>query len=129
MFELPQIMRDAQMLARHAGAAQTQTAKNMANADTPGYRGQVYISFADAMSRGAQGDLRMRQTLPGHLAGSERAHFVLRDTGDPVDLNGNNVSIEAEMVRAASAQSQHTTAMTVYRASLEMMRTALGRGR
>lgn len=129
MFEMPQVMRDAQTLARYAGAAQTQTAKNMANADTPGYRAKKFEDFAEVMSSRSGRGFVMARTRPDHLSGLRPPAFAMQETDDPVDLNGNNVSIETEMVRAASAQSAHTTATTVYKASLDLMRTALGRGR
>ena len=129
MFEMPQVMRDAQALARYAGAAQTQSAKNMANADTPGYRASELQSFSDVMGGRSRDGVQMARRHPAHLLGPREASFAVRNTSDPVDLNGNSVSIETEMVRAARAQSQHTTAMTVYKASLDIMRTALGRGR
>ena len=129
MFEMPQVMRDAQALARYAGAAQTQSAKNMANADTPGYRASELQSFSEVMGGRGRDGVQMARRHPAHLLGPREASFAVRTTSDPVDLNGNSVSIETEMVRAAHAQSQHTTAMSVYKASLDIMRTALGRGR
>lgn len=129
MFDMPQIMRQAQALARHAGADQTQIATNLANADTPGYRGRRLEAFTLGDAGGRDGTA-LRTTRPGHMSGDARdAPFRVVATGDAADLNGNDVSIEREMVRAAEAQSRHTTAVTVYKASLDLMRSALGRGR
>lgn len=127
MFEMPKVMQTAQMSARHAGVAQTLSATNMANADTPGFRGKAVEDFSSLM-RGTGAALELKVSRSQHLSRTASASFSAKETGDPVDGNGNNISVEAEMVRAASAQSQHTTAMTVYKASLDLMRTALGRG-
>ena len=41
--------------------------------------------------------------------------------------NGNDVSIETEMVRGVDARRQHDAAMAIFRASLDILRTSLGR--
>ena len=45
MFENLQIFRMAHAMAAHAGARQTVVARNMANADTPGYTAQDIAPF------------------------------------------------------------------------------------
>ena len=126
MLEAPKLMTMAQDLARHAGMRQSQIAKNVANADVPGYRAQDIAGFADTYSR----QMDVKATRPGHLTSAElgrKAEYV--DIGGPASPNGNNVSIEAELVRGTDAKSQHSLALTVYRNSLDILRAAMGRGR
>ncbi|MFD1807778.1 hypothetical protein ACFSHQ_05285 [Gemmobacter lanyuensis] len=52
MFEKLQIVRMAQALAGHAGARQGEIARNIANADTPGYRARDMPDFAAAYADG-----------------------------------------------------------------------------
>ena len=128
MLDQPQIMRLAQAMAQHAVARQALIAQNMANADTPGYRARDVAPYRAALGDG--GD-PMRQTRRAHhssWAGSGAAQPIF-DMSAEAAPNGNTVSLEREMVRAADARSQHDRALAVYKAGLDMMRTALGRGR
>lgn len=128
MFETPDVLRMAQDLARYAGTRQTLVAKNIANADTPGYRAQDLPSFAEAYQ--SSGTAEMRQSRPGHMtAETSTAKWRPIDAGGTPSPNGNSVSLEEEMVRGTRAQSDYNLALTVYRSSLDVMRSALGRGR
>ena len=129
MFETPYVMKLAQNLARHSGARQAQIAKNIANADTPGYRARDVTAFSETF--GQSGTTRdIRTTRAGHMntlpLGTGYRTF---DLGGPASPNGNTVSVEVEMARGTDAKSAHETALTVYKASLDVLRMSLGRGR
>jgi flagellar basal-body rod protein FlgB len=64
-------------------ARQRITAQNLANSETPGYLAQT-VSFEDSLSN-AIGD--------GNVSGTQIATGT---TGDPVNINGNNVSVDGE---------------------------------
>ena len=129
MLETPTVMRVAQDLARYSGTRQAEIAKNIANADTPGFRARDLESFADTFQRFRQ-QLDARATRAGHMSASTaRPDWQRVEVGGQPSPNGNTVSLEEEMVRATRAQSDHTLALTVYSSSLEILRTALGRGR
>lgn len=126
MFEKLEIVRTAQALAAHAGARQGLVARNIANADTPGYRAQDLPDFAETLA----GDGAMRATRAGHLgaggaASADPQPQVARNAAGP---DGNGVSLEAEMVRAADIRQQHDLALSVYRSASGIIRTSLGRG-
>jgi flagellar basal-body rod protein FlgB len=127
MFEKLDITRMAQAMAAHAGARQGLVAANLANADTPGYRAQDLPGF-DRVYSGA-GDT-LRATRPGHVSakatGPRAEPVAVQGAADP---NGNTVSIEAEMVRAADIRQQHDMALSIYRSVGDILRTSLGRGR
>lgn len=129
MFETPNVMRLAQELARHSGARQSQIAKNIANSDTPGYRARDLESFSETYQQ-QRPTVDVRATREGHLlAGATRASWETVDVGGETSPNGNTVSLEQEMVRGTDAKSAHDMALTVYSTSLDILRTALGRGR
>lgn len=129
MFETPYVMKLAQSLARHAGARQTQIAKNIANADVPGYRARDLVDFSEAYQQ-SLADGGQKTTRAKHMtATAVQANFQTHDLGGEAAPNGNTVSLEEEMVRAAQAKSSHETALSVYRSSLDILRTTLGRGR
>lgn len=129
MLEVPEVMRMAQELARHSGARQSIVAKNIANADTPGFRARDIESFQKTYQQ-FETRIEARQTRAGHMEGDNGpARFgTIELTGRP-SPNGNSVSLEEEMVRATRAQSSHTLALTIYKSSLDIIRATLGRGR
>jgi flagellar basal-body rod protein FlgB len=126
MLEKMGITRMAQALAAHAGARLGVIAGNVAQADTPGYRARDLPAFAETYRTG--GDLRA--TRPGHIGAPAArglpAPVIATAASDP---NGNSVSLEGEMVKAAAARQDHAMALAIYRSSSDLVRTALGRGR
>ena len=126
MFEKLELTRMAQALAAHAGARMSLVAQNVAHADTPGYRARDLPPFA-AVYEGAGPDLRA--TRPGHIhPGNRAADARPLDAGGWADPNGNSVSLETEMIRAADIRQAHDMALAVYRNTSGIIRAALGRG-
>ena len=129
MFESAETVRMAQALARHSAERQAVVARNVANADTPGYRAEDVVPFAEIY--GTAPEHRPRATRPGHF---ETPAWV-RDVPVATDAraepapNGNSVSLEAEMIRAAEVRQSHGLALAVYKATLDLARAAIGRGR
>lgn len=128
MFEKLELTRMAQALASHAGARLGVVAKNVANADTPGYRAQDVGSFAESYARADHSS--MRTTRPGHSAGGADAQtgtMVERRASLAGAPNGNSVSLEQEMVKAAAARQDHDMALAIYRNTSSIIRASLGR--
>ncbi len=128
MFEKLELTRMAQALATHAGARMGVVAQNVAHADTPGYRAQDVASFAESYHQGGQTE--MRATRSGHFSGASGANdppLTLRKHSLAGAPNGNSVSIEQEMVKAASARQDHDMALTIYRNTSSILRASLGR--
>lgn len=120
------IMRMAGQMSAHAAARQASVARNVANADTPGYRAKDLRDFTESYT--APG-AAMRATRPLHLAsGSDiGAGRALVDAGGEPSPNGNTVSIEDELVRQADAKRQFDLSLSVYQSGLSLLRTSLGR--
>lgn len=123
MFEKLQIVRMAQAMASHAGARQGLISQNVANADTPGYKARDLADFATTY-RDATG---MKATRPAHFATGSQTLAMPQDGSALSDPNGNTVSIESEMVKAVEVRQQHDMALSIYRATSDMLRTSLGR--
>ena len=79
MFEPLDVTRIAQALAAHSGERLSLIAENVANADTPGYRARDLPDFAAAFQAG---DLSLRQTRSGHIAGGASLPAVVLAEGD-----------------------------------------------
>lgn len=129
MFERPEILRLAGALAAHTAERQSLVARNVANADTPGYRARDLPDFADIYRSGP--DATLRRSRPGHFAAGIDTAAPIRsiESAGPASPNGNTVSLETEMIRAVEVKRGHDIALAVYRSSLDMLRASLGRGR
>ncbi len=127
MFDRPEVLAMASAMAQNASTRLSAIARNVANADTPGYRAVDAASFQDSY-RGT-GTLSLQATRTGHLSAAEGVgdtQFVLRSDGN-MSPNGNNVSLENEMVSAAGVRRDHELALTIYKTSLGLLRASLGR--
>ena len=85
---------------------QSAIAANIANADTPGYRG-VDVSFAAALGR-AGSTLPLTGTDPRHLTGAGSSggdSLVL--SGGALRRDGNDVDVDGEMGKLARNQIEY----------------------
>lgn len=126
MFESLEVSKMARALAAHSGARLGVIAENIANADTPGFKAKDLADF-ESVWRDA-GGAGMKATRAGHLHGnalSEAPVLVRRD--GPASPNGNTVSLQGEMMRAAQVRQDHDTALAIIKNAGDVIRAALGR--
>lgn len=128
MFEKIEMMRMARAMGQHVAERQTIVARNIANADTPGYKAQDLQAFEDSY-RGRNDIPALRTTDERHLSTPDwspaAARVTSAETG--VSPNGNSVSLEDEMLKAAELKREHDLSLGIYRSALELMRTSIGR--
>ena len=126
MFEKIEMMRMARALGAHASERHLVVARNIANADTPGFKAADTASFADSYH--ASSLTPMRTTDPRHLATPDWSPLT-RQTVDETGLspNGNSVSLEEEMLKAAEVKRGHDLSLGIYSSALDLMRTSIGR--
>ncbi|MFQ6550771.1 FlgB family protein [Aestuariibius insulae] len=118
----------AHQMARHAGKHQALVAQNMANADTPGYRSQTVEDFRTVYSAPDRFDMRAtRQEHFGNDMRSDNWRTVASKDVGTMSPNGNNVSLETEMLRSVDAQRQHNRALAIYSHAMTVLRVSLGR--
>ena len=120
--QMPALLSLAASAAGHAAARQAVTARNVVNADTPGFRPSDLTPFAPE-----RGGFEARATRVGHMAGADARPWRAVAEKGPLDPNGNGVDLETEILRGVDAQRAHDRALTVYRSALDLMRTSLGR--
>jgi flagellar basal-body rod protein FlgB len=122
------IFRMAHAMASHAGARQAVIAQNIAHADTPGYRPSDVVPFRELVMAGSGSQMRATRERHLHGAGSPdapRIKTVAADgSGNP---NGNGVSLEDQMLNAVEAKRQHDRALAIYKSTLGILRSSLGR--
>ena len=125
------ILTLAKSLARYAGERQALIARNVAHADTPGYRAQDLTPFSQTYAaRAAMDDaaaFRPKTTRPGQETGLTRAGAEARDSAmkGAASPNGNTVGLEDQMLRAADAKREQELALGVWRKSLDILRAAM----
>ena len=103
-------------------------ARNIANADTPGYRPSDVAPFAKLLSQ--QGGPAMARTNGAHLApaggsGALRARQERRSA--EMSPNGNAVALDEQALKVADNETAHQMASGLHRKYLNLFRTALGR--
>ena len=127
MFYNLNVFKTAHAMATHAGQRQAVIARNMANADTPGYQPRDIEAFQTAFENTGR-QVAITATRQGHLNGASDpqpwAEFETAPSGDP---NGNGVSVEEEMLRAVEVKRQHDRALAIYKSSMNILRSSLGR--
>ena len=125
------LLRLSSSLAAHATARQVLVAENVAHADTPGYKARDLRPFDETL-RADQPGFAARATRPGHLAfGADPRGFETREqTALGAETpNGNTVSLEDQMMRAAEVRQSHAFALGVYSKALDILRAGIGRPR
>lgn len=128
MFTDLNVFQMASAMARYAGQRQAVIAQNIANADTPGYRARDIAAFTQIYRTG-DGVPAMRISRPGHQAAPDAYTSAAPRIAAqvPTDPNGNSVSIEQEMAKAVDVKRQYDEALAIYRSSLNILRSSLGR--
>lgn len=117
------ILQMAQDLAAYASSRQSIISQNIANADTPGYKARDTASFAETFAANAA----TRPARAGHIVFDTQAGVTESAAFSAESPNGNTVSIEDQMVRAAEVRHQHDLALGIYGKSVDILRAGMGR--
>ena len=113
-------------------ARQGLLAENVANAETPGYRGRdlAQYNFADQMGAFSSATVTTTATQPTHfsVSSSEGTSFgAQRMANFELTPEGNGVTLEDEMMKVTTNMMDYQAATTLYQKSVKILKTALGR--
>ena len=113
-------------------ARQGLLAENVANAETPGYRGRdlKVFAFEEHMRNLSAVRIGTTVTKPTHISapGTDSDGFGARQINSfKITPEGNSVTLEDEMMKVAANQIDYQTVTSLYTKSLKLIRTALGR--
>lgn len=108
--------------------------QNVANADTPGYISQD-LGKADFSAMVSNIDknkmhVALETSNPNHqLPPSQSARPKILVNKEPYDVkpDGNSVTLEEQMVKSNDVQMNYALMINLYRDSVDMIRTSLGR--
>lgn len=128
----PDLLKAIKSRMAWLGQRQAVLARNVANADTPGYRPRDLRAFSvSATPEAPRAPVAMTATAPGHLAGRRRhqGSFAERVDRDPYETApaGNAVVLEEQMAKLNHTAVSHRLASELYRKHLGMINTAVGR--
>lgn len=119
---------------RYLGQRQETLAKNIANANTPGYQAMDLAApdFQSAMNSAQS--VEMAATSPSHygVAMGTAAPSVAKEKPIvpwEISPDGNSVVLEQQMMEASSTQANYQMATELYRKYIGMMKLALGSNR
>lgn len=126
MLENLNILKMASAMARYASERHQVLSQNIANADTSDYRAKDLEPFADAYARFDAAKSSGDQTATSSNGSGSFAKLV--DMPGVETPNGNNVSLEEQLVRTGEAQANHETATVLYKKTLDMLRLTLNSG-
>lgn len=120
---------------KYHSARQAELAQNIANVDTPGYKATDvetpdFKKLVAGSGNPSARNLRLSATQAGHISGNTKnVSFRVVKRHDTYDLNpdGNNVSVEEEMMKASENQAEYTKVLNLYRKTTDLFKTALGR--
>ncbi|MFA6266494.1 MAG: flagellar basal body rod protein FlgB [Pseudolabrys sp.] len=109
--------------------------QNVANSDTPNYRGRDLVppKFEDAVAVSARPvqQVSLEATNPGHIGGGMSlggdGRYSTEKGGYEVAPTGNSVSLEDEMIKVANNQMEYQAATALYTRSLNLLKVALGK--
>lgn len=107
-------------------------AENVANAETPGYRGRDLsaFGFADHMRNMSTASVQTVATNPGHIVtiSADGDGFGTQQLNNfEVTPEGNGVTLEDEMMKVTNNQLDYQAVTALYSRSIRIIKTALGR--
>lgn len=114
-------------------ARQSLLAENVANAETPGFRGRDLKAFSleDVNGDGSKATVTTVATNPSHFSVSSdggEGQFPTRSLNSfEITPEGNGVTLEDEMMKVAANQMDYQAVTTLYTRSMQLLRTALGK--
>jgi len=111
---------------KHLSARTGVIAENIANADTPGF---VARDLKASPARHATSTLKTSD--PRHIQASSASGSIRPEAAPDGDaaINGNQVSIETQMMKLSETRMDYQLASTIYRKSVELVRLAARGGR
>ena len=107
-------------------------AENIANAETPGYRGRdlAQYDYADRTASMSSATVTTSATQPMHFSVSSAEGSIFdaqRMANFEITPEGNGVTLEDEMMKVTTNLMDYQAATSLYQKSLKILRTAMGR--
>ena len=107
-------------------------AENVANAETPGFRGRdlAQYNFAERNSAFSVASVTTTATQPTHFSvgsSADSSFGAQRMANFEITPEGNGVTLEDEMMKVTTNMMDYQAATGLYTKSISILKTALGR--
>lgn len=138
--KVPGLVAGIGQAMRHLSERQRIVAQNIANSETPGYKGREVDApdFSELLARTgnarssakvAKPRIALTSTMTALGAREPESGRVRLDKDfTEVKPDGNNVTLEDQLLKMGQIQTDFTTMTNLYRKQMSLMKTALGRG-
>jgi len=113
-------------------------AQNIANSETPGFKARMVedADFSDLLGSASSGSIRVAKPRVELTAGMKGlgaiqpagAGIVLDKDISETKPDGNNVTLEDQLLKLGQVQADFTAMTNLYRKQLSMLKTAVGKG-
>ncbi len=123
----------------HLAARQRVIAANVANNDTPHYQAQEIVApdFSGLLAQQLEGARAIQITHPAIAASSrmlamgatppQDTRLVRDESVSETKPDGNNVSLEDQLLKLGQVQADYTALTNIYRKQMALLNIALGR--
>lgn len=123
---------------RHLSERQRVIAGNIANADTPGFKTRTLAEpdFGALVGGGSSRTSVARPSVAltdgmaalGARAPQEGGRVLLDRDVSETKPDGNNVTLEDQLLKLGEVQADYATVTSLYRKQMQLLKVALGRG-
>lgn len=136
---IPPIVQGVAHAMRHLSERQKVVAQNIANSDTPGYRARDvdapdFTRLVEAAGAGvgapriARPQVQLTTRMSALGASNVAGKVVLDRNTSETKPDGNNVTLEDQLMRMGQIQADFSALSGIYRKQMGLLRSALGRG-
>jgi flagellar basal-body rod protein FlgB len=134
MRDVPPLLAGIQARMQNLSQRQNVIAQNIANSETPGYKAREVAEpdFAALVGGGGISVAKPRVELTAKMKGLGAiqpigAGLVLDKDITETKPDGNNVTLEDQLLKMGQLQADFAAMTSLYRKQVSMMKTALGR--
>ncbi|MEN3953259.1 flagellar basal body protein [Iodidimonas sp. SYSU 1G8] len=138
MSDTPALLNGIGLAMRHLSERQRTIAQNIANSETPGYKardveapdfGALVASQSGSEVHVPRPHVRLSEGMAAMGARApENGATMLDQHTSETKPDGNNVTIEDQLLKMAQVQADFTALTNLYRKQMSLLKTATGRG-
>ena len=133
MSQQPLVLRGMAGAMRHLSDRQRVLAENIANADTPGYKSKEldarrFEELVGGSIKRPSVKLTSGMTGLGARSPGSGTGVVLDRHVSETKPDGNNVTLEDQLLKMGEVQADFATLTSLYRKQMSLLKTAVGKG-
>ncbi|MFT3977472.1 MAG: flagellar basal body protein [Sphingomonas bacterium] len=132
--DMPPLINGIRRQMKTLAERQRVISQNIANSETPGYKSRAVADadFSDLVSNGRMTVAKPRVELTGAMKGlgavqPAGGNILLDRDISETKPDGNNVTLEDQLLRMGEVQADFTAMTNLYRKQIQMLKTALGK--